>query len=113
MKEMSQMEIEYENYLSADDTIIEVDGKLFYKIVHKDRISLDEGIVLVCVPWKLFNDTAIDKVKDENNNVFKLGAPVHYSFRRPVPQWYMETVTVTVNGIHEICQIGEYLALES
>ena len=41
MIEKNQMKIEYENYLSADDTIIEVDGKLFYKIVHKDRISLD------------------------------------------------------------------------
>ena len=69
MIEKNQMKIEYENYLSADDTIIEVDGKLFYKIVHKDRISLDEGIVLVCVPWKLFNDTAIDKVKDENIDI--------------------------------------------
>ena len=85
MIEKNQMKIEYENYLSADDTIIEVDGKLFYKIVHKDRISLDEGIVLVCVPWKLFNDIAIDKVKDENNNVFKLGVSVHYCFRGPDP----------------------------
>ena len=35
MIEMSQMKIEYEKYLSADDTINEVDGTLFYKIVHK------------------------------------------------------------------------------
>lgn len=112
MEEKSQMEMKYEEYLASDDKCIKIGENTFYKIIHKDIISLRNGTVLLCVPWELFNHTAISKVRDEEDRIFNLGGPVHYSFRCPIPRWYMETATVPVEGIHGIDEIGDYLTLE-
>lgn len=106
------MEIEYEEYIASDDKCIRIDEKTFYKIIHKDKISIRNGTVLICVPWELFNHTPISTVRGEEDRIFNLGGPVHYSFRCPIPRWYTETATVSVEGIHDIDKIGDYLALE-
>lgn len=112
MEEKSQMEIKYEEYLTSDDKCIKIEETTFYKIIHKGKISIKNGKVLICVPWELFEHTPINKVRDEEDRVFSLGGPVHYSFSCPIPRWYMETATVPVEGIHDIDEIGEYLTLE-
>lgn len=110
MEEKSQMEIAYEEYLASDDKCIKIGENTFYKIINKDKISIKNGTVLICIPRELFNHTSIIKVRDEEDRIFNLGGPVHYSFRCPIPRWYMETVTLTVEGIHDIDEIGDYLS---
>lgn len=109
MCEKSEMELIYDQYLLSDDNVIEADGLTYYKIIRKDRISLNNGIVLICLPSELF-ENGVDKVIDEYGNVLKIGSPVFYSFGGRVPDWYLNTITVNVCDIHEINQIGDYVA---
>lgn len=48
------MEVLYEEYLKSDDKEIQIDDLYFYKILHKDEISINGGTVLITIPWKIF-----------------------------------------------------------
>lgn len=111
MKEKSQMEIEYENYLSSDDKCVKIEGNVFYKVIHKQSISLRGGVVLITVPWELFDHSSEKRVIDENGKEFKLGEAVHYSFHESIPEWFLKTATINVESIHEINEIGDYVLL--
>ncbi len=112
MKEKSQMEIEYEKYLSSNVKTMEIDGVVYFKIIQKQQIPLRGGTVLICLPWEFFEDRSINDCNDENGRRIKLGAPVHYSFREQIPEWYLKTVTVNVEDIHGVDEIGDYLSLK-
>lgn len=112
MEEKSEMDVIYEQYLERDDIRVEIDGRLYYRIVHKDKLSIRDGLVLVLVPSELFAGGSIKQtVVDENGNTFNLGCIVHYSFRRPIPQWYLDAVSIEVMNVKEKEEIGDYLAL--
>lgn len=109
MNEKSPMEIQYEEWLAREDRMVEKDGQTFYRIIRKDRLSLKDGTVVIVVPWDLLKNTT-GEYSDENGNVFRLGSPMHMSFRCAIPTWYLETASVPVEGIHETTQIGNYLS---
>ena len=111
MEEKSQMEMEYESYLSSDNTVIVKDGITYYKIVSKLKVTIDKEKVLICIPWKMFGNQGIRRVRDEYGNQFDLGETVHYSFRSFIPQWYKHTLSVIVEGIDEVTEIGDYLTI--
>ena len=111
MEKRSQMEILYEKYLADDDKVLKIGDYCFYKIVSKDCLSFHGGTVMIVVPRELFHDEKIAPVMDEKGNVFELGKPAMLSFRCQRPKWYWETLTVPVKGIHNIDEIGNYLAV--
>ena len=105
----SQMETLYEEWLAREDRIIEKNERTFYRIISKNKLSLNGGTVIVVVPLSLLKN-ANWEVIDENGNSFSLGSPNHMSFKGPIPTWYLETASVIVKGIHEPAQVGDYLA---
>ena len=110
MRDKSQMEIQYEEWLFREDRIIKKDGHTFFRIIRKDRLSLKDGTVVIVIPWDLLKNTNGDYI-DENGNIFRLGSPAHMSFTGTIPTWYFETASVPVEGIHETTQIGDYLSI--
>ncbi len=111
-EEKSEMDIIYEQYLERDDIKVEIDGRVYYRIIHKDKLSINGGLVLVMVPWELFAGGNIKQmIVDENENTVEFGSVAHYSFRRPIPQWYLKAVTLDVKNIKDMDEIGDYLAL--
>lgn len=109
MDNKSEMEIQYEEWLNRNDRMVEIEGRKYFRIIRKDRLSIKEGTVLIVVPWDLLKSSN-RKYIDENGCVFSLGSPAHISFRGTIPTWYFETASVPVEGIHELTQIGDYLA---
>lgn len=109
----SEIEILYEEYLKRDDMIIKIDTFEYYRIIEKDHLSVNNGIVLVTIPWDIFKGSKLPcKVVDENGRIFELGKPVHYSFvGRHIPDWYMECAIVPVNNEKNPDLIGEYFAI--
>ena len=108
--EKSDMEIIYEEYLKDKNRLFIFQNILLYKIIHKSRLSLRDGTVLITIPWKVLS-IGNGPFFDENGNRFILGSPAHMSFRGNdgIPEWYMKTATVTVEGIHDISEIGSYI----
>ena len=111
MKEKSQMEILYEKYLEDDNKVLNIGDHCFYKIISKDRLSFNGGTVMLVIAREFFQGGKICPVIDENSRVFELGGAAMHRFSCPPPRWYLETVSVPVKGIHEIDEIGDYLAL--
>ena len=111
MVNKSEMEIKYEQYLESDDTVLTMGNKQFFKIVSKDKLSIKNGLVLICVPWSAFGKSCNCIAEDENGNVFELAGPAHFSFRTSVPRWYLDTCTLEVKNIHDIDEIGWYISV--
>lgn len=109
MIEKSDMEKLYEQYLLDDNHIYEKDGITFYKLVDKKKIKVRGGMVLMTVPREAVRSIN-DYYCDEAGNKISIEAPIHLSFgANPIPQWYIETVTLPVKGISDISEIGDYL----
>ena len=109
--ETSEIELLYDEYLKRDDLIIIQDDKEYYRIVRKYRISCLGGIVNITVPRTVFKNARDNlKLMDENGSVFSAGASVHFSFRGGIPQWYLETVTISLKEITDIELIGNYIS---
>lgn len=110
MSEKSEMEIVYEKYLSEKNRLLIFHDSILYKIVHKSTISLRDGTVLITIPWEVLS-LGNGPYFDENGNQFNLGIPAHMSFRNNngIPEWYTKTATVTVEGIHNSSEIGNYI----
>ena len=111
MPEQSPMEIQYEEWLAREDRVIEKNGRTFYRIISKNKLSLNGGTVMIVVPLSVL--TSNGEYMDENGNTFLLGGPSHISFTDSIPTWQYETRTVPVKDIHDLAQIGDYLAAKN
>ncbi|MBQ8167541.1 MAG: hypothetical protein IJZ96_11005 [Lachnospiraceae bacterium] len=112
MIEKSDMEILYEQYLLDDCRIYEKDGITFYKLVDKKKIKVRGGMVLITVPRETVRNID-DYYCDETGNKFLIETPIHMSFgANPIPQWYIETVTLPIKDISDISEIGDYLGVK-
>ena len=47
------METRYEEYLLEDDTVIEIDGKAFYKAVYVEKLS-EIKMMFITLPFAMF-----------------------------------------------------------
>lgn len=109
----NEMSIIYEKYCKRDDIKIEADGRIYYRIIHKEKLSINSGLILVTVPRELFGREKIScSVIDERGRTFELGGSVYYSFESNIPRWYLETLTVDVINIGEVDELGDYLAIK-
>lgn len=110
ISEKSEMEIIYEKYLDDKNRLLILHDCILYKIVQKSTISLRNGTVLITNPLEVLS-LGNGPYFDENGNQFNLGRPAHMSFRNNngIPDWYMKTATVNVEGIHNSSEIGNYI----
>ena len=112
MTERSKMELLFEEYLKRDDLIKIIDGKEYYRIVCKEIFPARDEIVAVTLHPTLSRLFCTDyKVIDENGNIFFLGLPIFFRFIGDIPDWYLKTTTVPVEGVHSTDNIGDYFAL--
>jgi len=107
----SKMEMEYDNYLKSGDRMIEIDGQTYHKIICKDKYSVRDGVVTICIPNNIFGRGKISTIMDESGKMFELGGVIHFSFGGDIPRWYLETFTVVVLGIHDENEIGSYISV--
>lgn len=113
MKEKSEMEILYEQYLKSENLTYEKEGMTFYKLVRKEKVKLKGGMILITVPQEAVRNIN-DYYFDEDANKVLIDAPVHMSFgANAIPKWYIETVTLLVKDISDISEIGDYLGKDS
>ena len=111
MNQNSGMQIEYENYLASDDKTILINGKTYYKIVYKYSLANRNNRIYITIPTELLNGNKSENVIDEKGQKFILGPSVHMAFRDGIPDWYVKTLTVSIAGIDQISDIGNYLSL--
>lgn len=108
----SNMEQKYEAFLNANDRVLKIGGTKYHKIIHKERVAFQDGIVIITVPHALFSGTGNNTIVDENGHSFHLGPACRMNFRGEIPQWYLNAIAVQVDGIHDISEIGNYLTLK-
>ncbi len=106
MQNKESFEVLYEEYKLRDDNIKEIDGETYFRIIKKDRVA---GFDLIVLPNEVFGQVG-NTFKDELGNVFQVGNPAHMSFRGEIPEWYLRTIWLVVQGI-SIKGIGEYVHL--
>lgn len=77
----SEMELLYETYLSSDDQVIEIERLIYYKIIKKDFLELENrSMSLTMIPSECIVDGRCLWYCDENHFSFHIGPPAHYSF---------------------------------
>ncbi len=50
-----------------------------------------------------------EQAQIENGRIFKIGDSAHFSFKETIPIWCYNTLTVSLERVHETDEIGEYL----
>lgn len=113
----SIMETRYEEYLLEDDTVIEIDGKTFYKAVCVEKLS-EIKMMFITLPFAMFNgkygNIEGQLLIDEFGNVFKIRGLEQIRFIGNTPSWYFECGKIFIDAPENIdMSIGEYFALES
>lgn len=111
MNQNSGMQIEFENYLASDDKTILINGNTYYKIVYKYSHPNRNNRIYITIPTELLIGNKSINVIDEEGREFILGPSVHMCFRDGIPEWYVKTLTVSIEGIDRISDIGNYLSL--
>lgn len=92
---------------SNKENEIEINGKKFYKIIHKDKVN---NFSIISIPNGLYYNSK-RVYEDENGKEIIVGVPIHYSFKETPPQWYFEIVQVLLENT-TIEEIGEYLVIK-
>lgn len=105
------MEQKYEAFLQSEDRVLRIGDMKFHKIIKKDRVAFHGGTVIITVPHALFHGDTPKILMDEKGRTFSLGDVCRMNFRGKIPEWYLNAVAVTVNDIHDITEIGNYLAI--
>lgn len=101
----------YERYKLDPTGIIELDGRVFYRIISKAILTTAKGKQLLCgVDRRIWDNAVGHTLIDENGKRFKCCSFVQMCFRRKIPDWYFEAPEYVLEG--EDIQIGEYLALD-
>lgn len=111
MNVKSNVEREYEAFLGASDRVLKINGKQYHKIIHKDRVAFGNGTVIITIPHALLRGTGPELLVDEKGRCFRLGPACRMHFRGEIPQWYLNSVAVCVDGIHDLSEIGNYLSI--
>ena len=93
----------YAEYMTRNDKTVMINGKRYWRIVDKSKLTDFEVIVLP-------SDACGKKMEDEMGNEFHVSVPVEYNFKGEVPQWYKETVSLMLMDI-EIKRIGNYVCI--
>ena len=92
----------YDEYKNSKDKTVELDGEKYYKIIDVSKFMERNIIVL---PMELFFTTS-KFIKDEKGKIFELGEKVYFSFRGTIPDWYLETMQLTIDDVD---QMGNYV----
>ncbi len=106
MKGKTNFDEIYETYKLDIDKVKFIDGVKYFRIIDKNKIHHYQ---IIALPKEVFNISG-NTLRDDKGNKFTVGSPVHYSFRGKVPNWYLETTHVLLDGI-SIDEIGEYVTL--
>jgi len=96
----------YEEYKASDDKEIVIDGETYYKIIDIYKL-VDYNMIML--PSDIFRWKS-STLMDEKGNVFKVGAPMHCSFRGKAPEWYMHTLSFPIWETKPE-EIGSYVRL--
>lgn len=96
----------YEEYKKRSDITIVIDGEEYFRVIDRFRMA---GFGTLILPNEVFKLKGT-KLCDELGNTFDIGSPMHYSFRGEIPEWYKNTISLTIKGI-EIDKVGEYVCL--
>ena len=100
----------YARYLSDPAAIITVCGNIYYRIIAKQEMTIDERNILLCNVDHRIDGKTGTCFTDENGNRFTVIGIEHIRFNGNIPEWYLEAPTwILERGSKEI---GEYLTSE-
>ena len=110
--EKSTVEIKYEEYLRADDTIKEINGEMYYKAVYIDRFNLGKmgPIIDIVLPYCMFEQPS-KCIENEKGERFKLYGPEMIRFIDGIPEWYFKCGSYMIKENeydHQLVDIGQY-----
>ncbi len=101
----------YERYKLDPAGIIDLDGRVFYRIISKAIYTTAKGTQLLChVDRRVWDHARDHTLIDENGKRFKCSTIVHMCFRREIPEWYYEAPEYVFDS--DGIEIGEYLTGE-
>lgn len=101
----------YSEYLKDKEPII-VDGRYYYKVIYKERLSFEiRGCrcISVMLPAEIFRVQWGQIVEDENGRQFELVGPESMRFSDGIPEWHLKTFIFLVKNVSETDEIGDYL----
>lgn len=102
----------YERYKLDPAGIIELYGRVFYRIISKVIYTTAKGKqLLCCVDRRIWNNAVGRTLIDENGKRFMCCTIAQMCFRRKIPDWYFEAPEYVLEGLDGI-EIGEYLTAE-
>lgn len=105
---MSEVTKAYEAWKLRNDKVIDVDGKLFYRIIWSDSFKLsgyDKEILCAVISPDMPKGKDYE---DENGNHFTFKGFNHIRFIDEIPDWYLEAGECCLEW-HETKDIGNYL----
>gem|GEM_PF-3171495 len=100
----------YARYLSDPAAIITVCGNVYYRIITKQEMTINErNILLFNVDYRIGGKTG-DYFTDENGNRFCVSGIEHIRFHENIPKWYLKAPMWILEKNSK--GIGEYLTAE-
>ncbi len=110
MEEISELKNRYDIYLAEKKKTLIKDGKVYYKLVNKDVLTLgNQRFLALTLSNKAF-EKETNSIMTEGGEIIKLdSSPMELVFRGEEPEWYKETRTVTISNIRDVTIVGEYV----
>lgn len=98
----------YQRYLQDEETIIELDGLTYYKVIDLCEFRIKEATALVTLDFRMELRVG-DVLVDEKGHKFNVISFEMIKFCSDVfPEWYLKINPVVVDG--DPYSMGEYLA---
>lgn len=103
---MTVIESAYEEWLNCKDKVVEINGELYFRIIHSEyfKLSIKEILCVVLSP----NMSSGKYFVDENGNHFTFEGYNHIRFIDEIPKWYLQSGQCSLKW-HETKEIGKYL----
>ncbi len=113
MDKRDLMEEYYDEYLVSTQKTIKKNDKIYYKVVHQDVYDFgSKKLLVLTIRRDIFeHDEKVEALQTTDGVNLKIDArPICVVFEGKTPEWYKDTVTVTISNISDADIKTEYIA---
>ena len=104
------MEAWYKTYMNDAEKTIEIDGRVYSKIIHRCEFYIYNDYVLLITFEPNKNWCVGDILVDECGREFELMSVEMVRYSSPIPDWAFKIISIAIKG--QDYSIGNYIALK-
>lgn len=108
LKDGEDMNVWFEAYKNDAEKLIEIDGKVYTKIIHRCEFYIYEDFTLLIAFEPQENLCVGDVLVDELGHEFKIKAFEMFRFAGKIPDWAFKIFSMSITG--QDYTIGNYIA---